>query len=379
MPRPLTGPAARALTVAGSVTAALLTVHTVVNVTQLRRPDLDAGPLEEALSVLVPVRDEARLIEPCLRALLVALDQCVGPVEIVVLDDGSTDGTVDVVRRLAGSDPRVRVIAGDPLPSGWLGKPHACAQLAGAAAEESTVLVFVDADTVLQPGALAAAVALLRSTDLDLVCPYPRQVATSTAERLVQPLLQWSWLTFLPLRLAERSARASLSAGNGQFLAVDRAAYGRAGGHSRVRGEVLDDVALVRAVKASGGTGGMVDGTDLATCHMYDGWAELRDGYAKSLWSAFGSPAGAAVVNAGLVVTYVLPPLAMVLRRSRVGLAGYAAAVAGRVLVARRTGGRVWPDVLAHPVSVAALSWLTALSWRRRRAGALTWKGRSLL
>jgi hypothetical protein len=139
---------------------------------------------------------------------------------------------------------------------------------------------------------------------------------------------------------------------------------------------VLDDVALVRAVKAAGGRGGVADGTALATCRMYEGWAQVRDGYAKSLWSATGSPAGAAGVLALLGAAYVVPPLAA-LAGSRTGLAGYAAAVVGRALVARRTGGRV-PDTLAHPASVALLAWLTGLSWRGRRRGTLAWRGRPL-
>lgn len=369
---------ARGLTWAGAAGAVLLTGHTAVNLRRLRRPDPDAEPTTEALSVLLPVRDEARHVEPCLRALMAALDACRGPAEIVVLDDGSTDATADLVRGVAGRDPRVRLVEGAPLPPGWLGKPHACVQLAGLAAPASTVLVFVDADTVLSPRALVAAVDLLRRSRLDIISPYPRQVASTVGERLVQPLLQWSWLTTLPLRAAETSRRPSLSAGNGQFLVADRAAYDRAGGHSAVRGDVLDDIGLVRAVKAAGGRGGMVDGTDLATCRMYDGWPELRDGYAKSLWSAFGPPAGAAAAGTGLALLYLVPPLAAVLRRSRAGLLGYAAAVAGRVLVARRTGGRTWPDPLAHPASIAALLWLTAVSFARRRRGGLSWKGRVL-
>jgi hypothetical protein len=121
----------------------------------------------------------------------------------------------------------------------------------------------------------------------------------------------------------------------------------------------------------------VVDGTGLASCRMYDGWPALRDGYAKSLWSAFGSPAGAAAVVGGLALAYVVPPLAA-LHGSRVGLVGYAAGVAGRVVTARRTGGRPWPDALAHPVSVAVFGALVGDSLRRYRAGTLTVRGRQL-
>jgi hypothetical protein len=267
------------------------------------------------------------------------------------------------------------VLTGTPLPPGWLGKPYACQQLADAADPASDVLVFLDADVRLGPGAIPATVGLL--ADLDLVSPYPRQLAVSPAERLVQPLLQWSWLTFLPLRLAERSGRESLSAANGQLLAVRRAAYDRAGGHAAVRAEVVEDVALLRAVKRAGGRGGVADGTALADCRMYGGWPALRDGYTKSLWSAFGSPAGAVAVAGLLGLAYLVPPLAA-LAGSRIGLAGYAAGVTGRVVTARRTGGRTWPDALAHPVSVALFTGLTARSLRHHRAGKLSWKGRQL-
>jgi hypothetical protein len=220
-------------------------------------------------------------------------------------------------------------------------------------------------------------VTLLRFAGLDLLSPYPRQLAGSPAERLVQPLLQWSWLTTLPLRAAERSPRPSLAAANGQLLAVDAAAYRRAGGHASVREAMLEDIALLRAVKGSGGRGTVADGSRIATCRMYDGWPALRDGYAKSLWSAFGSPVGAAAVVGALGATYVLPPLAA-LRGSRAGLVGYAAAVAGRVAVGRRVGARVWPDALAHPLSVGLFGWLTALSVWRRRRGTLRVSGRRL-
>jgi hypothetical protein len=365
--------AGRGAVATGSAAAAVLTLHAAVNARLLRRPPEHPAPVREAVSVLLPVRDEAAHVTGCLRSVLASTG--VPDLEVLVLDDGSTDATAALARAIAAGDRRVRVLTGSPLPPGWLGKPHACAQLAAAA--HGSVLVLLDADVRLAPHALAAAVGLLRRDGLDLACPYPRQEAGTAAERLVQPLLQWSWLSTLPLRLAERSPRPSLSAANGQLLAVDAAALRRAGGFAAVRAQVLDDVALVRAVKAAGGRGGVVDGTAVATCRMYTSGTQLRAGYVKSLWSATGSPAGAAALSTGLAVTYVLPPLAA-LAGSPVGAAGYLAGVAGRVVAARRTGGRAWPDALAHPVSVLALIRLVALSWRSHRRGELAWKGRSL-
>lgn len=366
----------RALTWTTTAAAVALTAHTVVNLRLLRTPSSAPGPPAEHVAVLLPLRDEAHRAEPTLRSILRALDHCGGAATLVVLDDESTDGTSALVRRVVGGDTRVQLMAGRPRPPGWLGKPWACHQLA-AAAPDASALVFVDADVVLESHAVAACVEQLRTTGLSLVSPYPRQIAVTAGERLVQPLLQWSWLTTLPLRVAERSPRPSLAAANGQLLAVDAETYRRAGGHAAVRGEVLDDIALLRAVKRVGGSGGVTDGTHLASCRMYDGWPGVRAGYAKSLWSAFGSPSGAVTAVGTLGLVYVWPAVAA-LRGSPVGAIGYAAGVVGRAVVARRTGGRVWPDSLAHPASVVALGWLTALSWYGRRRRTLVWKGRQL-
>ncbi|TNM63235.1 glycosyltransferase [Streptomyces sp. NP160] len=364
---------------AASAAAVVVAVHTAVNAALLRRPAAAPPAAAERVSVLLPARDEAHQVGRALAAVLASTG--VPDLEVLVLDDGSTDGTAAAAVRAAGGDPRVRVLTGTPLPPGWLGKPHALAQLAAAAS--GSVLVCLDADVRVAPHALAATVDLLRRHGLALVSPYPRQEAVSAAERLVQPLLQWSWLATLPLRLAERSPRPSLSAANGQLMALDAAALSRAGGFAAVRAEVLDDVALVRAVKAAGGRGGVVDGTDLATCRMYDGWPAVRDGYAKSLWSATGSPAAALSLVAGLGAVFVLPAVAAVTgagggRGRLLGLLGYGAGVASRVVAARRTGGRAWPDAMAHPASVAVLGGLVVRSWRLRRAGGLAWKGRAL-
>lgn len=363
---------ARAAVHAGTLLAVAGTVHQLWNLRALRTPPDNPPDVGEVVSVLLPARDEAQRIGPAVASLLA---QCgVADLEILVLDDGSRDGTADVVRSVAAGDPRIQVLVGTPPPAGWLGKPHACAQLAAVA--RGRVLVVVDADVVLEPSALAAAVSVLRD-GLDLVCPWPRQLAGGLLPRLVQPLLFWSWSVTLPLRRAERSPRPQLAAANGQFMLVDAGALERAGGFASVAGEVLDDIALARAVKRSGGRAGVADGSRIASCRMYVGAAELSAGYRKSLWNAFGPPVAATGVAGLLALAYVVPPLAA-LAGSRTGWAGYAAAVASRVLAARRTRGRVWPDALAHPVSIGALLGLVARSWVDHHRGTLSWKGRTL-
>lgn len=365
-----------------SLAAAALAAHAAWNLRHLRVPPApDPGDQPLRVTVLVPARDEAARITPCLHALR---EQSHPHLRVLVLDDGSRDGTSALVEALVGDDPRFQLIEGgaqDP-PSGWLGKPWACQRLAQAGLAEQPephLLVLLDADVVLSADAIGRIASLMATTDLDLASPWPRQLADSPIERLVQPLLQWSWATFLPLGIAERSSRPSLAAANGQLLAVRPQAYRRAGGHAAVRGSVLEDIALARAVRASGGRTAVVDGSDLAACRMYAGAPELVDGYTKSLWAAFGSPAGAAAVLAALSAVYVLPPLAALCAPSRttrlLGGLGYAAAVTGRVVVATRTGDRR-RDALAHPASIAALAGLTSLSWHRHRRGTLTWKGR---
>ena len=365
----MSGPTVRAL--AGL--AVLGAVHAAVNTALLRRPPANLPTVTRPVTVVVPVRDEEEQIAGCLAALLA--QRGVDRLEVVVVDDGSTDRTAAVVG--SGTDARVRLVPAPPLPPGWLGKPHAC-QVGASAARPAPdgLLVFLDADVRLAPDAIAAAAAVLHGSDLDLVSPWPAPQAEGVAERLVQPLSPWLWATTLPLRLAERSPRPSLAAANGQFLVLTRVAYDHVGGHAAVRGEVLEDIALLRALKRVGGRGGPVDGSALATCRMYDGWGAIRAGYGKSLWAAVGgSPTASMLTAAALAAVYVVPPLAA-LRGSRAGLVGYAAGVAGRAVVAARTGGRVGPDPLAHPVSVALFGVLTAGSVRGHRRGTLRWRGR---
>jgi len=371
---------ARALAGTGAITSAALTAHAALNMRRIRRPRDETVTIRERVSILLPARNEAERITPTLRSLLA--QEGLPDMEILVLDDGSSDGTADVVRQVVGSDPRVKVIDGpdDLPPTGWLGKSWACHRLAQEATGD--VLVFVDADVQLSARAVASTIDHMRKGGLDLLSPYPRQIAISPAERVTQPLVVWSWVTALPIRITERSHYPSMAAAVGQFLVVDARAYRISGGHAAIAGLILEDVGVLRAFKRAGFRGAPADGSAVASCRMYSSWPEIYDGYTKSVWSAVQPTPVAYGLVSVMTLAYVAPPLFALFGPGRAarawGIAGYASGVAGRYVVARRTGERVWPDILLQPASVATFAGLILASLRRHRAGTITWRGRPL-
>ncbi|MFE3443985.1 glycosyltransferase [Nocardia sp. NPDC059180] len=343
------------------------------------------GPsVDESVAVCVPARNEARQLPELIADLR---EQTGVPgLRVLILDDGSTDGTYQAAKRAAGDDPRITVLrcADEPEP-GWTGKAAACARLAAAA--DAAVLVFVDADVRLAPAAIAAAVNELRAGQAALVSPWPRQLAASPAEHLVQPLLCWSWATTLPVSVADRGTRPSMAVACGQFLVFDAESYRTIGGHTAVSGSVTEDLDIARTLRRKGMRTAVVAAGPLASTRMYHDAAELEAGYTRWLWSAYGgSAAGGLTVGAIAALVYWLPPLAAIAGRGdirRAGLLGYAAAVAGRLAArALETGAAPHRDditaALAHPCSVAMYLYLWARSRRALRRGALAWKGRRI-
>jgi hypothetical protein len=241
-------------------------------------------------------------------------------------------------------------------------------------ASKEEVLVSLDADVRLSNDALNKAVTTLHGAQLDFVSPYPRQIAKSFAERLIQPLLQWSWLTTVPLRYAESSGQKSMAVANGQFFVVRRSALKSIGGYHNVKHAVIDDVFLARELIKCGLSGTVINGSAIAETHMYNSWNEIEAGYGKSLNKAFGSIIGAVFVMVFLFMTSIAP-LIVGLLGNAFGWLGFAAIVATRVLSAIKSRGNVLDSVL-HPISVVALIYLIVYSYLMR--GSIQWKGRTV-
>jgi cellulose synthase/poly-beta-1,6-N-acetylglucosamine synthase-like glycosyltransferase len=241
-------------------------------------------------------------------------------------------------------------------------------------ASKEDVLVSIDADVRLSNNAINKAVTTMHGARLDFVSPYPRQIAQSFAERLIQPLLQWSWLTTVPLRYAESSGQKSMAVANGQFFVVRRSALISIGGYQTVKHAVIDDVFLARELIKSGSSGTVINGSDIAETHMYSSWNEIEAGYGKSLSKAFGSIVGAVFVVAFLFLTSIAP-LILGLLGNVYGWLGFAAIVGTRVLSAIKSRGNLLDSVL-HPISVIALIYLIVYSYLMR--GSIQWKGRTV-
>ncbi len=345
----------------------ILLIIAAVNFIQIRTPR-SSSELMESVAVVVPMRNEAENVE----GVVATLSAQEGPFHFYLLNDNSEDSTWELLQRFTAGDSRFTVIQGAPLADGWIGKTWALQQLYAASKEE--IVVSIDADVRLTNDAINKAITSLRSARLDFLSPYPRQIAQTFGERLIQPLLQWSWLTTVPLRYAEGARQKSMAVANGQFFVVRRSALDSIKGYESVKNAVIDDVFLARQLIASGSSGTVINGSEIAETRMYASWREIEAGYGKSLNKAFGSLLGAIFVITFLFATSIAP-LVLGLLGNPYGWLGFAAMVGTRALSAIKSRGNVLDSVL-HPISIAALIYLIVYSYLVR--GTVTWKGRTV-
>ena len=357
--------------------AALPLVMTAINARLLAVPPMPSTA--PSVAILIPARNEEAAIGRCVAAALASRH---ADIEVIVLDDASSDATADVVRRLAERDPRLRLASAPPLPAGWNGKQHACWALASLTSRP--FLLFLDADVVLAPEAAAR---LAPPDGVDLVSGVPHQVMGSLVERMVVPIINALLLGYLPVAMMRRDARVSLAAGCGQMMMVRADAYRRAGGHAAIRRSLHDGLKLPRLFRAAGCRTDLVNGAPLATCRMYASAGALWTGFLKNATEGMAKPVALPVWTVLLFGGHVLPWL--MLARDLVGgatplVVGLTALACAASLVARLIQAGVTREPLSiiplHPFGIVltlAIQW-TALV--RRRAGRVTeWRGRSSL
>jgi chlorobactene glucosyltransferase len=351
-----------------------------------RKPDLAQAPVAHGrlVSVIIPARNEAATIETVLTSLLASRYT---PLEVLVVDDRSSDSTAPIVERFARQDHRVALVQGAELPEGWYGKPWACFQ--GYQRGRGELLLFTDADTCHEPELLGHAVGALEQERAGLLSVITGQRCVTFWERVIMPQI-WILLAlrYYPRRVnAARKPRDVIA--NGQFILVERSAYERVGTHSVVRGQIAEDLSLAQAFLRGGEKLYLAHAERMIVTRMYSGWRTIVEGWSKNLYlgglaSLPDEPVLRAVmpmVLLGLLSFWLLPVAGLVLAASGLASTLFASAVAATIASAlfwvamtRAMGIPLWYGLLYPVGSLAALYIAVRSIWRGSRS--VEWKGR---
>jgi hypothetical protein len=278
--------------IASLICAAVPAVLFVSNLRRYRAPGA-AARSEARVSVLIPARNEEANIGACLAAVLVSEDV---QLEVLVLDDGSTDGTAEIVSEVAARDQRVRLLHAPSLPAGWNGKQHACWMLAQQS--DAPLMLFLDADVRLMPGTIAECAAAQSAQKLPLLSGFPRQITVGWMEKLLLPLIHFVLLGFLPMRWMQKTTKPAFAAGCGQFFLAERAAYFASSGHAAIRETRHDGLRLPQLFRRHGYRTEIFDLTALAEVRMYD--------TARAVWMGLAKNATEGIATPGRIVPFTL-------------------------------------------------------------------------
>ena len=340
-----------------------------------------APPYLPSVSILIPARDEEKAIGQAIDSALGASEGV--EVEVVVLDDGSTDNTREIVLGRARADSRIRLESAPPLPAGWCGKQHACHVLASRA--RCDLLLFQDADVRLEPGAVGRLAAFLSDSGADLVSGVPRQETGTILEIILIPMIHFVLLGFLPVSRMRQSRHPAFAAGCGQLFLATREGYEKAGGHAGIRETLHDGIRLPKAFRQAGLATDLCDATPLARCRMYAGALATWKGLGKNATEGLGNPRMIVPATLLLLAGQVLPFGIMGVAIIRgapwpaIALAGTGMAMAW---LPRLIGAVVYRQsilgALLHPLGVALLVIIQWEALVRKQLGlGSSWRGRT--
>ena len=336
------------------------------------------------LSVIIPARNEAGVIERCVRSILATT---YSPVEVIVVDDRSTDDTAAIVELIAATDGRLKLVHGQALPEGWYGKPWACVQ--GLRASKGEILCFTDADTTHEPELLARSVGAMEAMEATLFTVMPAQTLLTWSEKLILPQFFYLLAAKYHPGAVNKATSPRDAIANGQYIMMTRAAYEAVGTHERVKHEVAEDLALGQEVMKSGGRIRMVYALDLMTTRMYTDWAHLREGFSKNLFMGSRRSLEAHPILRTVVpyfvwlvfIIWILPPVALLLHLFGVHFWTHWPALVATILsfefwmmFSVGIGVPFWWGLLYPLGALGALDIALRSAWRGPRR--IEWKGR---
>jgi len=332
----------------------------------------DPNSKKLSISVLIPARNEEERIGKLLESLS---NQTYPIAEINILNDHSTDKTVEVVNSFKSKINNLRLIDGKELPTGWLGKNWACQQLAENT--KGDFLLFLDADVYLENDAVKSLATILSKNKLDMLSVFPTQKIGSIGEWLVVPLMNWILLSLLPLRQVFVSKNKSFVAANGQTILINKSVYGKIGGHSAVKDDPVEDMGIARAIKRNNFKMMTLLGDKQIFCSMYKDFSSAVEGYKKNFYPGFKMNPILFLSMVAILFTIVLLPL-VGLFFSDLFIWTLMLVVINRIVVSLLSQQNLFYNILLHPLQFLVMLYVGVISVIQTRRKGLSWKGRRL-
>jgi chlorobactene glucosyltransferase len=336
------------------------------------------------VSILIPARNEEENIKKCIDSLIV---QDYKNIEILVLDDNSTDNTAEIVKDLAKNYRFLKLIKGEPLKKRWTGKNYACYQLFKKS--KGGYLFFTDADTVHEKNSVSSAIACLLKEKLDILSACPRQMMNSFHERMVIGLTNFQ-LLIPPLVFLKKSKIPIFGSGIGSLMLAKRKSYTAIGGHKRIKGSCIEDTSISKLFIKMGYKFMIFNGVKVYSTSLYKNFRDIYDGFCRIFMGNFNN--NKISVSSIILVLFIffLQPFILlaamffinfnvdVLFNLNLALLSFQILVilSTRAMAVLKINGKIY-DIFLHPISIFYMIFMDlALIFKKRSEPSISWKGR---
>lgn len=321
------------------------------------------------VSILIPARNEEGNILTLLGSIK---NQDYKNYEVIIYDDDSSDSTYKICSEFAATHSRFSIIKGGKLPAGWIGKNHACDQLAKQA--KGKYFLFLDADVSIDGNLINSAVHRMQVYKLGLLSLFANQVMQTAGEKATVPLLHFMLLNLLPLRLIYLSKNAAFATASGQFMLFDAGIYKQHEWHKQVKDKMVEDAEIMKLVKTASYNGEVLLANGMVSCRMYKSYREAVNGFSKNCLAAFNySIAGlliyiSVLMGGPMVVIMTLNYNLIFFMLSLIVLT--------RVMISLSAGQNAWYNIMLHPIQMINLAIIVFLSIQKHLTKTNMWKGR---
>lgn len=323
----------------------------------------------DKVSILIPARDEAENIIQLLQSIK---EQDYTNYEVIVLDDNSSDNTFELVEHFAVENHQFKIVSGNELPIGWLGKNYACHQLAKIATGK--YFLFIDADEIIKKGLLNSLIFRVENNGLSLLSIFTNQIMLSFGEKLTVPLMHFILLNLLPLRLVKFSKNPAFSAASGQCMFFEASNYNENLWHQSVKNRVVEDVEIMKLVKQAGFKTEALLANGLIYCRMYKNLRESINGFSKNLLAGFGNNIIILVLYQLLVISW---PMFLIINYDlHLLVLPLTLIVLGRMMMSFLSGQNVVLNLILHPLQMLFFLFISIKSISNYLLKTGTWKGR---